>query len=336
MSHYSVLVAIPSDTMEGYAGHIGFGCIDGILDYLLAPYQESPEDDCFLTFQDCTQECQEKYQERTIDFVQFPDGSVCSIYDSKFDGKYMVKDGKIYSKPKVFLDDPVETEGSKALILLPQQLIKEHYSFEEYCSDFCGYKLENGRWGYWHNPNAKWDWWAVGGRWSGSMLAKQDLEDALYPREHSDDLKSLGDYRPIDGAFKKDIAFMKMLELEKESAAVRFFKLEKAFEQNDTSDLGPLTVIKEDGIYSWGDLAYQAGETLDEFLHRKGLDEDSTGGFYPYAVVDLEGDWHSEGDMGWFGLSSNDKPETDWHTEVQQFIDSLDDDDYLICVDCHI
>ena len=74
MSHYSVLVAIPSDTMEGYAGHINFSCIDGILDYLLAPYEEAPEDDRLLTFQDCTQECQKKYQERMIDF--------CLLYTS--------------------------------------------------------------------------------------------------------------------------------------------------------------------------------------------------------------------------------------------------------------
>jgi len=27
----------------------------------------------------------------------------------------------------------------------------------------------DGHWGYWHNPNAKWDWYVVGGRWSGVL-----------------------------------------------------------------------------------------------------------------------------------------------------------------------
>lgn len=71
---------------------------------------------------------------------------------------------------------------------------------------------------------------------------------------------------------------MKMHELSKESAAVRFFKLEKAFEQNDTSDLGPLTVIKEDGIYGWGDLVYRPAKPLTSISITQGLDEDSTGG----------------------------------------------------------
>lgn len=72
--------------------------------------------------------------------------------------------------------------------------------------DFCGYKLENGRWGYWHNPNAKWDWsWVVGGRWSGSMLAKRDLKMLCILEERPDDLKSLGEYRPLTEHSKRTL-----------------------------------------------------------------------------------------------------------------------------------
>jgi hypothetical protein len=322
--------------MEGYTGGISYGVIDGILDYLLAPYEESTENEDYRVFQDCTEKCRKEYQEDTSDFAQFPDGNIYSIYHGKFCSKYMVKDGKVYCKPEKFGDDPYESEDSLAITYLPNRPVKCHYSFEEYCVDFCGYRLENGCWGYWSNPNAKWDWWTVGGRWSGSMLAAKGIKDVLYSSEQHDDMLQMGNYRPIDGAFKKDIAFLKMHELQKESASARFFKLEKAFEQNDASDLGPLTAIKEDGIYGWGDLLYQAGETLEEYLQRRGLADDANGGFYPYAYVDAEGDWHGEGDMGWFGISSNDKSKLDWHTEVQQFLESLDGDDYLVCVDCHI
>lgn len=40
---------------------------------------------------------------------------------------------------------------------------------------------KQGDYGYWYNPNAKWDWWTVGGRWSGLLHLKP-----LETREASD------------------------------------------------------------------------------------------------------------------------------------------------------
>ena len=40
--------------------------------------------------------------------------------------------------------------------------------------------------------------------------------------------------------------------------------------------------------------------------------------------------------MGWFGISSNDKPERTWNDELQTLMNEVQDDDYLVAVDCHI
>jgi hypothetical protein len=46
--------------------------------------------------------------------------------------------------------------------------VREVYtSIEQYAEHYYGYKQRSGRFGRWINPNAKWDWWVVGGRWSG-------------------------------------------------------------------------------------------------------------------------------------------------------------------------
>jgi len=43
--------------------------------------------------------------------------------------------------------------------------------FETFLSEFGNFKYREGHgWGYWHNPNAKWDWYAIGGRWSYELL----------------------------------------------------------------------------------------------------------------------------------------------------------------------
>ena len=47
-------------------------------------------------------------------------------------------------------------------------------------------------------------------------------------------------------------------------------------------------------------------------------------------------DWNASGDMGWFGISSNDKPERTWNDELQTLMNEVQDDDYLVAVDCHI
>ncbi len=49
--------------------------------------------------------------------------------------------------------------------------------FDTFIKDWAGHtKDEDGRYGYYENPNAKWDWYAVGGRWSGELRDKQGRE----------------------------------------------------------------------------------------------------------------------------------------------------------------
>lgn len=45
--------------------------------------------------------------------------------------------------------------------------------FEVFIEEWSGdEKNENNIYGRWTNPNAKWDWWAIGGRWSGLLKLK--------------------------------------------------------------------------------------------------------------------------------------------------------------------
>lgn len=333
MSHYSVLVAIPGDSIL----NANYAAIENRVEAILAPYLESTEDAQYLSFEDCTEQCEQEYETKTVDYVRFPDGTECNANNYKFRERFTLKDGKIYCAAKKYDEPLVESEESKALVLLPKQPMKDRCSFVEYCEDYCGYHQDDeGHWGYFSNPNAKWDWFEIGGRWSGPMLAKKNLMSALYASEFVNDPTVLGDYQAINGAFKKDIAWNMMQTIRLEAETKKFFKLQAAFLRKDASDLGPLTAIKPEGIYGWGELLYAAEETLEEYLERKGMNEQAPGGFYPYAYVDLEGAWHGQGDMGWFGLSSNDKPEIGWHSEVNAFIEGVHDDDYLVVVDCHI
>lgn len=48
---------------------------------------------------------------------------------------------------------------------------KEKYPIiDKYAKDYHGYRKVNGRYGYMSNPNAKYDWYSTGGRWSGYLI----------------------------------------------------------------------------------------------------------------------------------------------------------------------
>ena len=47
---------------------------------------------------------------------------------------------------------------------------------EECASDYFGYTKEGEDWGRWTNPNSKWDWYTIGGRWTGFFKPKAEKD----------------------------------------------------------------------------------------------------------------------------------------------------------------
>ncbi len=56
-----------------------------------------------------------------------------------------------------------------------------------------------------------------------------------------------------------------------------------------------------------------------------------------YAVVTADGTWHSPGDVGWFGSSTeSDEQWEEWEKNYNRFFEKVDPDYYVTIVDCHI
>ena len=56
----------------------------------------------------------------------------------------------------------------------------------------------------------------------------------------------------------------------------------------------------------------------------------------PYAFVTTDGEWVERGEMGWFGISSNEMNEDEWDSKFREYLKTLDKDIILTLVDCHI
>jgi hypothetical protein len=175
-------------------------------------------------------------------------------------------------------------------------------------------------------------------RFSRNFLVKEDLEDCIisYDRSSGEPDGAPKGYKYVDAARKKDICWDLMKQLTVEEVEKGYQKCVAAFASNDPTGFGPLTKIVEDGIASWGSMIYLKGETLDEFKARKGATDMDQYMISSFAAIDRNGDWLGSGDMGWFGISTNDKEERAWNDELQTLMNEAQDDDFLVVVDCHI
>ena len=194
----------------------------------------------------------------------------------------------------------------------------EYSSATEWVRDWFGYQFntELESWGYYKNPNQKWDWYSIGGRWSGFFILKNGAkgklgEPGIYGREEEN-----GKSNHADQARKGDIDWQAM----RDNRLAEGKKIwEDVMKKGDSisSEMKHL-------IYGITD-----DDDLDSYLKR--VDK------FPstYAVL-KDGKWYEKGEMGWWGISTNEKSDSEWNSEFHKLIEDLPDDTLLTVVDCHI
>lgn len=170
MSHFSVLVRLPGSVREeDFEDHIA---------KLMLPYKESgcsdddsPELAQYLEFTDTEDEHRVDYTLKSAAMVRLADGTEWSAYDNRF------KNPNFFADPRyIYPADAVQFE---------KQHMEAYATFSQYMDEYCGEKPDEktGRYGYWQNPNKKWDWWTIGGRWTGKLLIGYDPVNDIFNYE---------------------------------------------------------------------------------------------------------------------------------------------------------
>ena len=283
---------------------------------LLAPYQENNMGDCpkeFLEFNNVEDEYRPQYENDGCKYVFMPDGRRLLPWDEEFrvDGSLGYGSGS-YEVPEHLEQREVPYKETFA-------------TFDDYMREWCGYEKdpETGAYGYWENPNKKWDWWMCGGRWRAQVHASYGecaryprynlggeitWEDATdYPPEHFDHAK-LGDMIwDRDGAAEK-------------RADDRWRAWVDGEEVEDVGEPWPSAVR----------FAKRYGDRETYVLCESTM--------WWRAVVTPDGKWHEVGEMGWFACSSeSDEELIEWaKTFKERFIDPYPSEYTLTVVDCHI
>lgn len=154
------------------------------------------------------------------------------------------------------------------------------------------------------NPNAKWDWWQVGGRFNWQLETK--------------------DGQKTNSAKVKDIDFKIDQRLYKEALRIWEVAVEK-------DKLRPGE--NKDGFF----MLYRPEFYINRYKNKETYAM-CVSTFNTYAVITPDGKWHAIGNMGWWGCSSESDEEVyDWQVNFKKrFIDTADPEWTLTVVDCHI
>lgn len=181
---------------------------------------------------------------------------------------------------------------------------QDRESFEDFLRRWYGYDYneELKACGYFCNPNAKWDWWEIGGRWHNELRLKQGEK--------------------CDQAQLKDIDLSP--DVEELAKARRFWEVcvegQPLAQNENPEDFKPF---------------FRQEYYIDQFGDKETYATRVTG-FTCWAFVAPNGEWYENGQMGWFAANDATKETRDrFALELEDMLKS-DPNLWLTIVDCHI
>ncbi len=239
------------------------------------------------------------------------------------------------------------------------ETIDKYGNVEKYAEEYHGYKKdpETGKYGYWVNKNAKWDWYQLGGRWTGFFKVKEGANFFLTGK--SGLLTPPAEKGYADAIRKKDIDFESMRREAEEKAGNLYDKVisitgpiertqekewdyirEKMFPgkiDEARAYYHNLPEVKALQAYNVENNYELFGIELEEFMctREEYCKNAGDAAFVTFALL-KDGVWYERGEMGWFGMAHNEKDPKEWNSLVASMVENLPDETLISVYDCHI
>lgn len=199
----------------------------------------------------------------------------------------------------------------------------------------------------------KWDWYAIGGRWAGSLKLKPEYAHYGEPREEAwNSPEVLPGW--CDQAYKDQIDFSSMAQELSEEATMEFDRIQRA-----TAGLQkPLSIQELNALYPsmfrshlmrrfWEQRFCKAIQELYpesifiDPMQFVGIEKESyvetcnLQNLYPFFAVLNNGVWHERGGLLWLSLSGTQHSDYDWYRFVQKQVQEAPGETLLTVIDCH-
>lgn len=330
MSHYSVLVAAKDEDelFEKLIPYYEYGC-DKELDTEL-------EKRGLLEFVDMQPEYRERWETDSSELVKMLDGRLLYPFDDEFriPGSF----GTSFGGPNGSSSHKVP-EGLERVEVPHKEL---YPTFDQYMEQYAGYTWHDDKqtWGYYKNPNAKWDWYVIGGRWEGYLKLKhghtantafvgQVNWNAMLEEKVEKIMDTYYQYRTaLDEARQTDDS-EKRAEAEKRWTDNEYCR--QAFKSVEDYALSykASDILMKERIFlddTWQETADKFYKSEEEYLAM------FSGIGLTWAFIDTC--WHEKAEMGWWGCSNN--PQDTYPTDFWTFVNGLAPEQRIYVVDCHI
>lgn len=221
------------------------------------------------------------------------------------------------------------------------------------------------------NPNKKWDWWSLGGRYQGRLLVK---ENAIAVSGRPGLMGASSGRGGVDACYKRDLDLntMKQTAVKERLSSWRSVKtaaMEAGLTLSDEEldDLRRKFYRQRKAEQDAWKAAWKVRKPDDKFDRRemyrtfmgpeliklesvfvdvmwdRSTDYDGPIGdwidaappFSAFAVL-KDGHWFEKGHMGRWGVVHDEKEGDVWEREVSKMVDDLPDDTWIAIVGCHI
>lgn len=373
MSHFAVLVIGPD------------------VDEQMAPFHEfecTGRDDQYVQEVDRTSDAIAEFNKSTSKMVRLESGKLVSAYDDMFYREPTAEEAKIvgmghgtngdlYWTSKDWEDGKgyrakVRDYGNYNVVDVPQKEMKD---FTTWVKDWYGWEtvnygekpnvLETHKYGYIMldengvavkcvdrtNPNKKWDWYQVGGRWNGffklkagalGIVGEPGLQSINKDYKHPDETRA-------DQCLKSDVDIDAMRKECEEQAIAEydlFESLTANLPKHESWDVirerHPEDIEQARSEYNQQPVVQALRdnkETIwwepDRFLvsREEYIQRARDNAITTFAIL-KDGKWYEKGTMGWWAIVTNEKD--DWSRQFNKLFDELPDDTLLTVVDCHI
>lgn len=166
-----------------------------------------------------------------------------------------------------------------------------------------------------YNPQSKWDWYQLGGRWAGMLKLKQD------------DRHKGGRGEP--SLLMKDFNYKQGWVDQARFSAIDWEGMKKAQEAKGFGD-------EWDNLMAGKDL-YRPEYYIERYKTKENYVKKMCE-FSTYAVLTADGVWHEAGKMGWWACTEQTPAESGEWEDIfyEHFLKPRKMDDLISIVDCHI
>jgi hypothetical protein len=337
MSHFSVMV------------------VGGDIDEQLAAYNEQPEADSpLLEFNDESAEVLKGWGEDTLTHALRADGLRLMRDNDEAFIKEMMREvtEEEYQAAQGFKCGTGWGETQKRYILrddvteIEVPVAEVYADVDAYAGEYHGYHVRKDgtetRYGYLSNPNARWDWYVTGGRWQGFLLLK-DGTRADEAEKGDVDWKTMCKEAGEEAGAKWDAVQAARSDLTWEGWHAMRERMTQAgvgidaIRESYHAQLGLKTFIKRYREQS-GERFFGAFDGVDDFLtvtREDYVKAAEDGAIATYAYVE-DGQWAQRGEMGWWGMSTDEMDKADWCALQRARIEALPDEALITIVDAHI